>query len=563
MKKFPRSIKIFLLVLFLLSHSLLAGMPVNAWSGMTISKLHVSGNQLVNSSGQPVTLSGWHQPTGAYWTYQNSTYYLKLNNNNRHAAILAYLKDITDTFTSGGAKYGSSHGWYMNQCRLFIDREDMGDVAAGTYNFAGLQSATQNIIIPYINYARTKGVYVTLGLDFTLANNQCTTQDNLDKFNQIWGYLASQPAIKSADNVMFELINEPISSYANGHWGGYAGESDYAAHWDALKTFQNSIISTIRKQGADNVIWAAGLGYDQTYNLCASKPITDPLNNYGYAVHWYPGYGANNDLAALKSIWNNDIAPCAAAYPINITETCWFKNKTGDSSYWSLFNGSSEGFGKNTKSIFTTAGNVSIAAHMNGFILEAGTRSTFADPTAGLKWDGDTTRDAMARFIFEWYYERAQAYPNSGISNGIVSGAKYKIINRGSGKVIDVPGGQDVNGLQLQQYKDIGSTAQQWIVTDMGNGNYRLKSVCAANKVIDVNNGTSNDGEKIQLCADYSTTAQRFKIYNLGNGYCSIINLSSNKCIDITGSSTSDYAKVEQYSYFGNYNQQWQFVRVD
>jgi len=52
------------------------------------------------------------------------------------------------------------------------------------------------------------------------------------------------------------------------------------------------------------------------------------------------------------------------------------------SSYWSLFDGSNAGFGKNTKGIFTNAGNVSIAAHMNGFLLEAGTRSSFADPTA-------------------------------------------------------------------------------------------------------------------------------------------------------------------------------------
>lgn len=157
-----------------------------------MGKLHVRGNQLVNSSGKPVVLSGWHQPSGAYWTYQNSNYYLNLNGNNRHAAILAYLKDITDTFADTRPKYGSNHGWYMNQVRLFIDRQDMGDVATGSYNFSGLQAVTQNVIIPYINYAKTKGVYVTLGLDFTLANDQATTQSNLDKFNQIWEYLASQ-----------------------------------------------------------------------------------------------------------------------------------------------------------------------------------------------------------------------------------------------------------------------------------------------------------------------------------------------------------------------------------
>ncbi|GIO16283.1 hypothetical protein J19TS2_58380 [Cohnella xylanilytica] len=557
----------FLLALTLLvTPMLLHGNAAEAWTGMPMSKLRVSGNQLVNSNGQPVLLSGWHQPSGSYWTYQNSSYYLNRNGGNRHAATLEYLKEITDTFTTTSGKYGSSHGWYMNQVRLFIDREDMGDVAAGTYNFAGLQAVTQNVIIPYINYAKTKGVYVTLGLDFTILNNQATTQANLDKFNQIWGYLSSQPGIKSADNVMFELINEPVLSYANGGWGGNPAEPDFADHWNALKNFQNSIISTIRNNGADNVIWAAGLGWDQYYQLCATYPLTDPLNNVGYAVHWYPGYGAHDDYATLQQIWDNTIKPCADQYPINITETTWFKTLPGDSSYWELFNGSNEGFGKNTKAIFTAAGNVSIAVHMNGFLLEAGPRSSFADPTAGLKYDGNAARDGMARFLFEWYYERAQLHPWNGMWNGIQSGSTYKIVNRASGKVLEVPGGANTNALQLQQYTDNGATAQQWVVTDVGSYNnyYTLRSVSSSDgKVMDVRNGTKTNGEAIQLMSDFNNTAQQFRLFKLSNGYWSIINVNSNKAVEVAGSSTANNAPIQQNLYRGNLNQQWQLVKID
>lgn len=559
-------LKLFTLVALILTPSLLNSNPAKAWSGMNMSKLHVSGNQLVNSSGQPVLLSGWHQPSGSYWTYQDSKYYLDQYGGNRHAAVLAYLKDITDTFTNTSNKYGNNHGWYMNQVRLFIDREDMGDVAAGTYNFAGLQSVTQEVIIPFINYAKTKGVYVTLGLDFTILNNQATTQANLDKFNQIWGYLSSQTAIKSADNVMFELINEPVQANANGSWGGNPAQSDFVAYWNSLKTFQNSIISTIRNNGADNVIWAAGLGWDQYYQLCASYPLTDPLNNYGYAVHWYPGYGAHDDYASLQQIWDDTIKPCANSYPINITETTWFKTLTGDSSYWDLFNGSNEGFGKNTKAIFTAAGNVSIAVHMNGFLLEPGTRSSFADPTAGLKYDGNTARDGMARFIFEWYYERAQLHPWNGIWNGIQSGSTYKIINRASGKALEVPGGANTNALQLQQYTDNGATAQQWVISDQGtyNNYYKLQSVSSSDsKVMDVRNGTKNNGEAIQLMSDYNNSPQQFRLIKLSNGYWSIINVNSNKAVEVANSSTANNALIQQNLYRGNLNQQWQLVKIN
>jgi len=543
-----------------------ANMPAFAWNGTPMSKLHVSGNQLVNGNGEVVLLSGWHQPTGAYWTYQDSNYYLNRNGGNRHAATLEYLKDITDTFSDTSPKYGNDHGWYMNQVRLFIDRQDMGDVAAGTYNFAGLQAVTQNVIIPYIQYARTKGVYVTLGLDFTLANNQATTQSNLDKFNEIWGYLASRPEIRSADNVMFELINEPVSAYANGRWGGHPGDPDFVAFWNSLRNFQNSMITTIRNQGADNVIWAAGLGWDQFYQLCASHPLSDPLNNLGYAVHWYPGYGAHDDYWTLKQQWDDNIKPCADHYPINITETTWYNWLPGDPDYWTLFDGSSQGFGKNTKAIFTAAGNVSIAVHMNGFLLEPGPRSSFADPTAGLKYDGNAARDGMARFIFDWYYERAQMNPWNGVWNRISNGATYKFVNRASGKVIDVPGGQNTNALQLQQWDDINTTAQHWVVTDTGTSTnvYEITSVSSPdNKVMDVRNGTKNNGEAIQLMQDFNNTAQRFRIIRLSNGYYSILNVNSNKAVEVAGSSSASGALLQQNEYRGDFHQQWELIRID
>ncbi|WP_235191860.1 RICIN domain-containing protein [Paenibacillus sp. FSL R7-277] len=567
-RKLSLSMKLLVMLALLLTPMQSGGGTANAWEGSPVPKLHVSGNQLVNSSGQPVLLSGWHQPTGAYWTYQNSNYYLKRNGGNRHKATLEYLKEITDTFTNTSGKYGNSHGWYSNQVRLFIDREDMGDVAAGTYNFAGLQAATQNLIIPYVEYAKTKGLYVTLGLDFTLLDNKATTQANLDKFNQIWGYLASQPGLKSADNVMFELVNEPVLSDVNGQWGGNPSQPNFAAFWNSLKNFQNSMISTIRSKGADNVIWASGLGWDQHYQLTASSPLTDPLNNYGYAVHWYPGYGAYDNYNSLQQIWDSSIKPAADAYPINITETTWFKNQPGDSAYWDLFNGTNAGFGKNTKAIFTAAGNVSIAVHMNGFLLDPGPKSSFADPDGGLLYDGNATRDGMARFIFEWYYERAQFNPWNGVWNGVTNNAKYKLINRASGKAIDVPNGQNTNALQLQQWPENTALAQQWTVTDMGTYNniYRLRSVNSSdNKVMDVRNGTKNNGEAIQLMQDLNNTAQQFRLIKLsnGNGYWSILNVNSNKAVEVTGASTADGAKLQQNLYRGDLHQQWKLVQVN
>ncbi len=207
-----------------------------------------------------------------------------------------------------------------------------------------------------------------------------------------------------------------------------------------------------------------------------------------------------------------------------------------------------------------------MTAHMNGFLLEPGPRSSFADPTAGLKYDGNAARDGMARFLFEWYYERAQLNPWNGIWNGVLSGSTYKILNRASGKAIDVPGGQNTNGLQLQQWTDNQATAQQWVASDMGTYNnvYKLRSVSSADqKVMDIRNGTKNNGEAVQLMQDLGNAAQQFRLIKLSNGYWSILNVNSNKAVEVAGASSSDGAKLQQNLYRGNPNQQWQLVKIN
>lgn len=150
--------------------------------------------------------------------------------------------------------------------------------------------------------------------------------------------------------------------------------------------------------------------------------------------------------------------------------------------------------------------------------------------------------------------------------NGVTNNAKYKLINRASGKAIDVPNGQNTNSLQLQQWPENTALAQQWTVTDMGTFNniYRLRSVNSSdNKVMDVRNGTKNNGEAIQLMQDSNNTAQQFRLIKLSNGYWSLLNVNSNKAVEVTGASTADGAKLQQNLYRGDLHQQWKLVQVN
>lgn len=80
---------------------------------------------------------------------------------------------------------------------------------------------------------------------------------------------------------------------------------------------------------------------------------------------------------------------------------------------------------------------------------------------------------------------------------------------------------------------------------------------------MDVRNGTKNNGEAIQLMSDLSNSAQQFRLIKLSNGYYCILNVNSNKAVEVAGASTADAAKIQQNMYRGDFHQQWQLVVIN
>ena len=132
----------------------------------------------------------------------------------------------------------------------------------------------------------------------------------------------------------------------------------------------------------------------------------------------------------------------------------------------------------------------------------------------------------------------------------------YKLINRNSGKALDISWGSQDNGADILQYTYYGYNNQKWYLEPTGDGYYAIKSV-ATGKVVDVEKkSTQNGGDVIQWQSNGGYN-QQWKIESVGNGYYKIVNRNSGKCLDTSGASTADNADVIQWSYGGGYNQQW------
>jgi len=171
------------------------------------------------------------------------------------------------------------------------------------------------------------------------------------------------------------------------------------------------------------------------------------------------------------------------------------------------------------------------------------------------------SNNGVPRMLINDLYWDSNGWPTYDINKaGIISGAKYKLINRASGKAADVSGKSTTDGADVVQWTDNGGTNQQWIITSLPNGFNKLTNV-NSKKVLEIHAwSTANSGDAVQY-SDLGGNNQQWSLVPLGNGYYKIINRHSGKALD--GYGTSNGSDIIQYDYHGGNNQQWQLVKVD
>ncbi|MBP2479663.1 putative membrane protein [Crossiella equi] len=139
--------------------------------------------------------------------------------------------------------------------------------------------------------------------------------------------------------------------------------------------------------------------------------------------------------------------------------------------------------------------------------------------------------------------------------------ASYVLVNRNSGKAMDVAGAGTSDGAAVQQWSRHDGANQQWQFVDSGGGYYRMKSKNSG-KVLDVAGFSTADGGKVQQWTDLNGSNQQFRLADSDNGYLRLVNRNSGKALEVTGGSAADGAAVVQHGDQNGVNQQWQLVRV-
>ena len=139
----------------------------------------------------------------------------------------------------------------------------------------------------------------------------------------------------------------------------------------------------------------------------------------------------------------------------------------------------------------------------------------------------------------------------------------FKIMNRNSGKYLDLDNNKTDNNTAIVQFDDEGVDASQtWTFTEVMNGKgvYSICSYGNKNRGMDVVDFSKENGAQVQLYDYLGNPHQQFILYDCGEGYYQLVARNSGKVVEIPQSSKGNGEWIKIFDNNGTHTQQWAVV---
>jgi GH43 family beta-xylosidase len=136
----------------------------------------------------------------------------------------------------------------------------------------------------------------------------------------------------------------------------------------------------------------------------------------------------------------------------------------------------------------------------------------------------------------------------------------YTLVNRNSGKCLDLEGGNTANGTNVFQWTCTGGANQKWRIEDLGDDTSRLVNV-ATGGVLDTAECSTADGADLRQWSWLNNKCQRFRaVFTASGDYVRLVNENSGKVADVANCGTANGTDVRQWTWLNNACQQWRLV---
>ena len=154
-----------------------------------------------------------------------------------------------------------------------------------------------------------------------------------------------------------------------------------------------------------------------------------------------------------------------------------------------------------------------------------------------------------------FWYDSAEENYTKTIENGIyiIESALQK------DKVVDVNGGVEDNGANIQLWTRNDNSSQKFKVMYEGDGTYSIMALCSK-KYLDAENGGNTQGTNVIQYQSTNGKNQRWHIKDEGDGTYSIISASSGLYLDVYDNRTADGTNIQLWFNTGGNAQRFRFL---
>jgi hypothetical protein len=191
------------------------------------------------------------------------------------------------------------------------------------------------------------------------------------------------------------------------------------------------------------------------------------------------------------------------------------------------------------------AGGYSITNRISGKFLEIPSASTTVGTTA-VQWS--STSCGCQR----WNLTQT-ALPPLGTG-------QYVLVNKNSGKYLDIPAGSTTAGTAVGQWQNTACTCQLFTFQSAGSGAWNIKNV-KSNLNLDIQGSSTTAGAAVVQNTASSADSQKWTLTDAGGGYYKLRNVNSTLVAGVAQSSTANGAAVIQWGSASLDDQLWKIVR--
>ncbi|MGW6602090.1 RICIN domain-containing protein [Streptomyces sp. NPDC055036] len=142
------------------------------------------------------------------------------------------------------------------------------------------------------------------------------------------------------------------------------------------------------------------------------------------------------------------------------------------------------------------------------------------------------------------------------VTVGLLTGT-FRVINRASGKALDVADESTGNGASVIQWPWSGGANQKWRLLPNHDGSFRLANVNSG-KVLDNPGASTDHGRPLDQWTDTDAPNQWWNLLPAGTeGHYQLVNGTSGLHADVENGSTADGARIVQMPVRGSAGQEW------